>query len=521
MCMKRKNINLFVIFVGAICLVAGIVILVLNNNHNNNFTSKYKNTVSEKKIINTQIDFNSIFEIDTDASNYMNIKDPTNIIMTNDRIYYSFSPLLCDYESNDNFCNNIDEYIKTCEESQKKVCSENPEYSKTEFCTTFSCQKEYSSQCEKSEDVSSLCNVYMNKVNDNNINSKEEIMKKRYLISQKFDGSDFRELEVYDLSSDVVSFDFANKNYIYFNHYSYEKGLELKRIDLENLKVEEVKKDVQIAPYPLSHDDSITLIGGSNYDYNLTTYNANDMTEKSRISTYSELNDLRIVIDKDSNDLYNYTSKQQSNNKIVIYKNGKQLFDVDIDYYMIYDMFITKKYIYFIYESKNDNKNYLAKIDKNTGKIINDKINLEVDDFINFNYLVTNSSNTPYFLVENNVYSMIYYFDEESEKFIPIEKNEMSTIDNAITYHNWIIYENYNNNINCYLEHQDDLSICEQQQNDSDNGIMLYNVDTKERKVIKNAYYKYINQGRLYILEKNDSYTTSNDEIMLSYYDID
>lgn len=416
---------------------------------------EYKNVIGNKNIIETTLDFKAILGDDSvydeaPLSDY----NLTKISFSKDKVYYSYSPYPSDLQ--DFLCTNIENVISKCELNQESNC-------KIKYA--FTCSNVY-------EGSNYLFNKYVSS------DSTEYDLDSRYLISSNIDGSNFEEIESYDSSTSVITFEHISEDNVYV---FVDDGIY--KIDKDN-KISLVQKDSNIVE-ALSDNDTIVFLEGSYDSYYLAYYDAKTLKEKKRVA-YTLSPDLELRIDSyNGSDLYNVINKD---NKVNIYKNGK-LQHTLTSYLSYSNIVVSKKYIYLFMNSRGILK--IIKLNKNTYEQIEEKdIALQEDSYL-LKYMQSYNGNF-YFLAKHGLYE----FNENKIEFKPVSSNyEESTYVNFYesgSYHNFIYY---------YY----------------DNDLYIYNIVTNENLKIENVKYHYFNklENRLYIVQ------LTNDGYELSYYEID
>ncbi len=467
---KVSLLTLFLLVFIFFTFIFVIINLITKNKDDilENFTSKkhqeviYSNSLGTKKVINNNIDFQSIF-VDS-------INEPSKYVMFNGSyLYYAYEPTKCYSTRIDRL--KLEERINSCLEEQKRKCTADKSWRedcKESYCTNYYNNLNDILNSESTMDKRPLCKVF-----DANDDTSLEELNKKYVIKQNMEGNNVEVLDTFDSKDVTISFAYLTKNNVYYN-YTDNDIKKVKAINLNDNTITELNAN-NLLPYPISINQDIFFQN----DNNINLYNEDNKKTKEFTINGDVTN---LVKDKYTNNYYNYDSNDKMTN---IYENDKLIYKLP-DSEVVYSVFATYNYIYVIY--LKDQQYEMLMINKEDYQL-KEKISLyNLSNINSIKYFNINSNGLVCFIVNNKE---VYTYDEDNISFTKIYSSNNS-IENFEVYHNYLLY-----NIN--------------------DSLYIYNTITNKETIINNVIYNYLNimEEKLYIVSKESNNWS------LNYYSID
>lgn len=462
---KYKKPLIIGVPIGVLVIVIIIVCVIVFNKK----PVVLQNVIGEKVKLDTKLDLKGIFKSDNNQYDSYGINNLSKAIINGNKIYYSYSPNYCVYDTIIT-CDELEEEKNECELNREEKCSVDKN---DPICIENYCEDLYKDrECTDIEpNPNDLCTNYYNTDTDYND------LVTRYVMSSNLDGSNINELTSH-ASTAPIEFAYSDKSIaLYYSNGDDASYL----IDLSNDNIDKIKETYSIVPYPLSNDKETILINKKNHMFTLNFYNYNDYIRSTKqMNLYNNIEDnVRIIKDVFNNeDIYTISSSKYDlgldSEYNGVYKNGKLFYQFRNDYE---DMFLGESFLYII--TTTGYKIRILKINKGTGEehtpldIL--KSNKKINDI---EYITNGNDNLTYINVDNTIYTFNSLDDS-------LTKTDLSyyNIESTGTYNNYIYFYVKTREANDFYD------------------LVLYNTVTKEDKVINSVEYFTINNGNLYTVE--------------------
>lgn len=432
------------------------------------------NVIGEKSKINTTLDLKGIFKSDNNLYDTYKINNLSKAVINDDKIYFSYSPNYCVYDD-DISCEDLEKEKLICEENRKNKCEIN---SKDSVCKENYCEDLFKDKTcsDNKKDNENLC------VNYYNIDTEYGDLVKRYVMMANLDGTDVNELRAYEKAMPIEFRYFDNNLSLYYSHSDNASY----KLDFSEDKVTKVREGFQVLAYPLSNEKETILASFKEDFYTLNYYDYNNYSRPSKqMNVYygNDEKDSMIRIDSyNKEDFYTISSykydKGVNRDYNGVYKNNKLFYQFRNDYE---ELFVGESYIYILTTTGYNIR--LLKINKESGEETTPVIILKSNKKINdIKYIATGSDNLAYINIDNSVYS----FNQVDDTLVKTDYSYYS-IENTGSYKNYIYFYVKTREANDFYD------------------LVLYNVVTKQEKVINNVDYFTINNDNLYTVENGDN----------------
>ena len=337
------------------------------------------NVIGEKQKIDTTLDLKGIFESDNNQFDTFEINNLSKAVISNNKIYYSYSPNYCVYED---------------DETPDGLCA---------------------SYYENGTDYNDLVT--------------------RYVMVSDLDGSNVNELAEHVSTAPIEFRYFDNDLALYYSNNDETSY----KLDFSNNIVTKIKENYQVVSFPLSNDKETILATYKEDFYTLYYYNYNDYNRPTKqVNLYYGKDTLNNDIRIDSynkEDFYTISSSKYDSSLSAdyngVYKNSKLFYQFRNDYE---EFFVGQKFLYILTTTGYNVR--LLKVDKETGEEHTPVIILRSNKKINnIDYITTGNDNLVYINIDNSVYT----FNQVDDSLL---KTDLSyyLIDSTGSFKNYIYF---------------------------------------------------------------------------------